>query len=150
MTLHGSALYLTDFDSDAHDLIGGITVDVPIFDFGTQLNTMRARRYTYNAELARLGAVGDDLASDLVKIYHEIDSVSTRIVTLQGEIGKLDRDLRVDQSQQQQGITPPLVAIEAELQLLGKQDELEIEYARRLLLYAELQKAMGGTWKWIQ
>ena len=42
--------------------VGGITVDIPIWDFGAQLNTMRARRDTYYAEQARLGAVGDDLS----------------------------------------------------------------------------------------
>ena len=149
MTLHGSALYVTDFDKDAHVLIGGITVDVPIFDFGAQLDTVRARRDTYNAEQASLGAVGNDLTSDLVRIYQEIYALSEKILTLQVEIGKLDRDLRVAQSQQQQGITPPLTAIDAEVVLVGKQDELNIVQSRRLLLYANLQKAMGGTWKWI-
>ena len=150
VTLHGSALHVTDFDNDAHVLIGGITVDVPIFDFGAQLDTVRARRDTYNAEQARLGAVGDDLTSDLVTIYQQIYALSERILTLQGEIGKLDRDLRVAQSQQQQGITPPLTAIDAEVVLVGKQDELNIVQSRRLLLYADLQKKMGGTWKWIR
>jgi outer membrane protein TolC len=150
VTLHGSGLYVTDFDTDAHDLIAGITVDIPIFDFGAQLNTMRARRDTYHAERARLGAVGDDLASELVRVYYEIYALSERILTLQGEIGKLGRDLRVAQSQQQQGIAPPLTAVDAELALVGKQEELEIHRSRRLLLYAELQKAMGGTWKWIR
>ena len=75
--------------------------------------------------------------------------MSERILTLQVEAGKLDRDLRVAQSQQQQGITPPLTAIDAELALIGKQQELEVDRARLLVLYAELQKAMGGTWKWI-
>jgi outer membrane protein TolC len=149
VTLHGSALYVTDFTEDAHLLIGGITVDIPIFDFGAQLHTVRARRDTYNAEQARLGAVGNDLASDLIRIYQEIYALSERILTLQVEVGKLDRDLRVAQSQQQQGIAPPLTAIDAEVALVGKQEELEILRARRLLLYAELQKAMGGTWTWI-
>ena len=71
------------------------------------------------------------------------------ILTLQVEAGKLDRDLRVAQSQQQQGIAEPLTAIDAEVALIGKQGELEVNRSRRLLLYAELQKAMGGTWKWI-
>src|SRR5437764_7738175 len=147
VTLHGSAVDVTDFSSDAHLFVGGVTVDIPIFDFGTQLDTVRARRDTYHAEQARLGAVGNDLASDLARIYREIYALSERILTLQGEMGKLDRDLRVAQSQQQQGIAPPLTAVDAELALVGKQEELEIERARLLLRYAELQKAMGGTWK---
>src|SRR5947208_7735862 len=149
VTLHGSAVDISDFSNDAHLFIGGVTVDVPIFDFGAQLDTVRARRDTYTAEQARLGAVGNDLASDLVRIYREIYAVSERILTLQVEAGKLDRDLRVAQSQQQQGITPPLTAIDAELALIGKQQELEVDRARLLVLYAELQKAMGGAWKWI-
>jgi outer membrane protein TolC len=150
VALHGSALDVSDFTTDSHEFIGGITVNIPIFDFGAQLATVRARKYTYSAEQARLGSVADDLVSEVVGIYEEIDSLSASILTLQGEIGKLDRDLRVAQSQQQQGITPPLTAINAELQLLAKQDELGIGQARRLVLYANLQKAMGGTWKWIR
>ena len=149
VALHGSGLYVTDLDNDAHELIGGVTVSIPIWDFGAQLNTVRARRDTYAAERARLGAVGNDLASDLVKVYREIYETSETILRLEGEAGKLDRDLRVAQSQQQQGMAPPLTAIDAELALVSKQEELEIDRARLLLRYAELQKAMGGTWKWI-
>jgi outer membrane protein TolC len=149
VALHGSGLYVTDLDNDAHELLGGITVKVPIFDFGAQLNTVRARRDTYAAEQARLGAVGNDLASDLVKVYREIYETSESILRLEGEAGKRDRDLRVAQSQQQQGIATPLTAIDAELSLVSKQEELEIDRAKLLLRYAALQKAMGGTWKWI-
>lgn len=150
VALQGSGLDVSDFQTDAHEFFGGITVNVPIFDFGAQLATVRARKDTYNAEQARLGSVADDLVSEVVGIYEEIDSLSASILTLQGEIGKLDRDLRVAQSQQQQGITPPLTAIDAELLLVAKQDQLGIEQATRLVLYANLQKAMGGTWKWIR
>jgi outer membrane protein TolC len=149
VALHGSGLYVTDINNDAHELVGGVTVNIPIFDFGSQLDTVRARRDTYAAEQARLGAIGNDLTSDLVKIYYDTYALSERILTLQGEAGKLERDLRVAQSQQQQGIAPQLTAIDAELLFIGKQEELEIDRSRRLLLYAELQKAMGGTWKWI-
>ncbi len=139
VALHGSGLYVTDFDTDAHDLVGGVTVSIPIWDFGAQLNTVRARRDTYAAEQARLGAVGNDLASDLVKAYREIYETSESILRHEGEAGKLDRDLRVAQSQQQQGIAPPLTAIDAELALVSKQEELAIERARLLLRYAEFR-----------
>jgi outer membrane protein TolC len=149
VALRGSAVDVSDFENDAHVLIGGITVSVPIFDFGAQRDTVSARRDTYNAEQARLGSVANDLASEVVGIYEQIYASGQSILRLQGEIGKLDRDLRVAVSQQQQGITPPLTAIDAELALLGKRDELDVIWTKRLLLYAELQKAMGGAWKWI-
>jgi outer membrane protein TolC len=147
--LRGSALDVSDFENDAHNLIGGITVNIPIFDFGAQRATVRARKDTYSAEQARLVSVADDLTSEVDAIYEEIYVSSENILRLQGEIGKLDRDLRVAQSQQQQGITPQLTAIDAELALVGKRDELDVAQTGRLLLYASLQKAMGGTWKWI-
>ena len=53
------------------------------------------------------------------------------------------------QAQQQQGIAEPLIAIEKELRLIARQDELEGLKARRLSYYARLQKAAGGVWKWI-
>jgi outer membrane protein TolC len=150
VVLHGSALYVTDFAKDAHLLVGGITVDLPIFDFGAQLHTMRARRDTYSAERARLGSVANDLAGELARMYEDIYSLSEHILTLQQEAAKLDRDLRVAKSQQEQGIAPPLTTIVAEVQLITKQDELDIARTKRLLLYANLQKVMGGTWKWLR
>ncbi|PYL44521.1 MAG: hypothetical protein DMF42_00915 [Verrucomicrobia bacterium] len=163
--LRASALYITNFSqfhtrtraggshtglNQAYVLVGGITVNIPIFDFGAQLNTMRARRDTYHAEQARLGAVGNDLTSELVRIYEEIYSETQRILTLQVEAGKLDRDLRVAQSQQQQGIGPPLTTIDAEVALIDKQEEMDVHRSKLLLHYADLQKAMGGTWKWLR
>ena len=148
--LRGSAVYFTDFSHDSHILIGGIAVNIPIWDFGTQLNTMRARRDTYHAEQARLGAVGDDLSSELVRIYEEIYSETQRMLTLQVEAGKLDRDLRVAQSQEQQGIGQPLTTIDAEVAVIDKQEEMEVHQSKLLKLYAGLQKAMGGTWNWLR
>ena len=57
--------------------------------------------------------------------------------------------MAVIESQRAQGIAEPLTAIEKELHLIAKQDELEGVKARRLTLYAFLQKAAGGSWKWI-
>jgi outer membrane protein TolC len=122
---------------------------VPIFDFGSQLATVRARKDTYAAEQARLGGVADDISNEILTTYDLIYTLSGRMLTLRSEIGKLDRDVRVAQSQQQQGIAQPLATIDAELQLVGKRDELAVDEAHRLLLYASLQRASGGTWKWL-
>jgi outer membrane protein TolC len=149
VSLTGSAHYLSDFDHNAHVYIGAITVGVPIFDFGAQLATVRAKKAQYFAEQARLGSVADDVTNDVVKIYEQIDALSVRILTLQGESAKLDRDARVAAAEQQQGVKPLLPSIDAELHLLDKRDELNVLETSRLLLYAALQKATGGTWKWL-
>jgi outer membrane protein TolC len=149
VSIQGSGLYVSDFDKDAHVIIAGVTVQVPIFDFGSQLATVRARKDTYAAEQARLGGVIDDISSQILSTYDQIYTLSGRMLTLRSEIGKLDRDLRVAQSKQQQGIGEPLTAIDAELQLVGKSDELAVDEAHRILLYASLQRATGGTWKWL-
>jgi len=149
VSLTGSAHYLSDFDQNAHVYIGAITVSVPIFDFGSQLATMRAKRAQYFAEQARLGSVADDVTNDVVKIYEQIAALSEYILTLQGEIAKLDRDARVAASEQQQGVKPLLPSIDAELHLLAKRDDLNVLETSRLLLYAALQKATGGTWNWL-
>ena len=149
VSLTGSAHYLSDFDHNAHVYIGAITVGVPIFDFGAQLATVRAKKAQYFAEQARLGSVADDVTNDVVKIYEQIDALSVRILTLQGESAKLDRDARVAAAEQQQGVKPLLPSIDAELHLLDKRDELNVLETSRLLLYAALQKATGGTWNWL-
>jgi outer membrane protein TolC len=149
VTLHGSAVDINDFQQDAHEYIAGVTVNVPIWDFGAQRATVRARKDTYAAEQARLGSVANNVASQILATYEQIFALSEHILTLQGEVGKLDRDFRVAQSQQQQGIAQPLAAIDTELQLVNKRDELAANETHRLLLYANLQRASGGTWKWL-
>jgi multidrug efflux system outer membrane protein len=150
VTLDGSALYVDDFNPPGqHVYTGAIAVSVPIFDFGAQSATARAKKMTYLAEQARLASVADDVIYEIVKIYEEIGTLTEGILSRQQEVAKGERDWRVASSQQQQGITEPLKTNEAELYLIGKRDELTTLEARRLLLYAALQKATGGAWKWI-
>ena len=150
VSLTGSAIYIDDFSSANGSIYsGGITVSVPIFDFGAQLATARSKLMTYKAEEARLFSVADDVTYEVLKAYEAIYALSHNILELQDEISRAERDVQVIKSQQQQGIAPPLTAIERELRLIAKQDELEGISARRLTLYAFLQKAAGGSWKWI-
>jgi outer membrane protein TolC len=151
VSLQGTALHIDDFgSSNAEVYLGSILVDVPIFDFGSQLSTTRAKLANYQAERARLGAVKDELTNEIVGIYQSIYVLSQNILSLQEEVAKADRDLQVTSSQQQQGIAAPLTAIEQELRLISKRDNLDGLEVRRLMLYARLQKAGGGAWKWIQ
>jgi outer membrane protein TolC len=104
---------------------------------------------TYKAEQARLFSTADDVNYEVLKTYQTIYTLTHNILGLQGDVSKAERDVQVIQAQQQQGIAEPLIAIEKELHLIAKQDELEGIEARRLSYYARLQKAAGGAWKWI-
>ena len=151
VTLEGSAVHIDDFSpSSAEIYSGAINVNVPVFDFGAQMSTTRARLAKYQAERARLGAVKDEVTFNIVGIYQAIYVLSQNILSLEEEVAKADRDLQITSSQQQQGIAPPLTAIEKELRLIAKRDNLVGLEVRRLQLYAALQKAAGGAWKWIQ
>ena len=85
---------------------------------------------------------------EVVKTYQEIYVLSQNILSLQEDVSKADRDLQVTNSQQQQGIAPPLTSIEKELRLIAKKDDLDGIEVRRLILYSALQKAAGGSWQW--
>ena len=151
VTLTGSAVHVDDFGSSGAEVYtGGVRVDVPLFDFGTQMSTARSKLAKYQAERARLSSVGDDVTFQIVNIYQAIYVVSQNILNLQDDVAKADRDLRVIGSQQQAGISAPLTAIEKELHLIAKRDDLDGLEVRRLVLYAALEKASGGSWKWIQ
>jgi outer membrane protein TolC len=151
VTLQGSAVHIDDFGSSSAEVyIGTVAVDVPIFDFGAQMSTTRAKLAKYQAERARLSSVADDVTFEIVTIYQSIYVLSQNILSLQQEVAKADRDMQVTGSQQQQGIAAPLTAIEKELHLIAKRDDLDGLEVRRLMLYAALQKAAGGSWKWIQ
>jgi outer membrane protein TolC len=150
VSLDGSALYVDDFSPPArHVYTGAVVVNVPIFDFGAQSATVRAKKMTYLGEQVRLAAVADDVTYEVVTAYQQIYVLSQRILSVQKEVAKADREAQLTASRQQQGITEPLIANEAQLTLLEKRDDLQLLQARRLLLYAALQKATGGEWKWI-
>jgi outer membrane protein TolC len=149
--LDGSATYIDDFSGVSNSssvFTGAIAISVPIFDFGAQLATTRSKLMKYKAEQARLFSTADDVNFEVLKIYEVIYIQTDDILNLKGEVGKSQRDVQVIQAQQQQGIGEPLIAIQKELQLIGKQDKLEGIEARRLTFYARLQKAAGGVWKW--
>ena len=150
VSLDGAATYIDDFSpANASIFTGAITVSVPIFDFGAQLATARSKLMTYKAEEARLLSVADDVTYEVLKAYESIYALSHNILGLQDEIAKAERDVAVIESERAQGIAEPLTTIEKELHLIAKQDEIEGVKARRLTLYAFLQKAAGGSWKWI-
>lgn len=151
VTLEGSAVHIDDYGSNSAEVyLGAVNVNVPIFDFGAQMSTTRAKLARYQAERARLSAVTDDLTYQIVNIYQSIYVLSQNILSLQEEVARADRDVQVIGSQAEQGISPPLAAIEKELRLIARRDDLDGLEVRRLMLYAELQKASGGAWKWIQ
>jgi multidrug efflux system outer membrane protein len=149
--LDGSANYIDDFNpsNNATVYTGAIAISVPIFDFGAQLATARAKLMKYKAEEARLLSTADDVSYEVLKAYQSIYVLSHNILSLQGDVSKAQRDVQVLESQQQQGIAEPLTVMEKELHLIAKQDDLEGIKARQLATYALLQKAAGGAWKWI-
>ena len=109
VNLDGSAFHIDDFGSSGAEVYSGaITVSIPLFDFGAQIATTRAKLLRYKAERARLLSVADDLTFEVVKTYQEIYVLSQNILSLQEDVSKADRDLQVTSSQQQQGIAPPL------------------------------------------
>ena len=151
VSLQASAVHIDDFGSSGAEIYSGaVRVDVPVFDFGAQSSATRAKLAKFQAERARLSSVADDVTFEIVTIYQSIYVLSQNILSLQQEVAKADRDLQVIGSQQEVGISPPLTAIEKELHLIEKRDSLDGLEVRRLMLYAALQKAAGGSWKWIQ
>lgn len=151
VSLNGSATHIDDFSSSGAEIYtASLTVSVPVFDFGAQLANTRARLAKFKAERARLLSVADDVTFEVTTLYQSIYVLSQNILSLEQDVAKADRDLLVTSSQQQQGIAPPLTTIDKELHLIAKRDDLDGLQVRRLMLYAALQKASGGAWKWIQ
>ena len=150
--LNGNINYIDDFSgvSNSQSFFGAaIAVKVPIFDFGAQLATTRSKLMTYKAEQARLFATADDVNYEVVQIYQVIYLLTHDILSVQGEVAEADRNFQVIHAQQQQGVAEPLIAIQKELSLIAKQDELQGLQLRLLTDYARLQRAAGGAWKWI-
>jgi len=150
VSLDATALGAQDFDGPGnHIYTGAVTVNVPIWDFGAQLATVRSKMATYKAEEARVGAVAEDVTDQIVKTYEQIQALALHILTLQQDVAEADRNFKIATAQQQQGGGQPLTTDELEIRLLGKRNELEEFQARLLVAYAAMQKASGGLWKWI-
>ncbi len=150
VNLNGTAIYADNFNPPGnHIFSGALTVSVPLWDFGAQRALARSRMYTYEAEKSRLGSRQEDVTYDIFKAYQAIYALSQNILIIQQEIIEADRNLRVATSQQEQGFGEPLTSLGVELTLVSKRDDLQALEARRLVLYAELQRAAGGSWRWL-
>ena len=79
----------------------------------------------YKAEQARLFSTADDVNYEVLQVYQVIYTLTHDILGVQGEVAEGERNVQVIQAQQQQGIAEPLNAIQKELNLIGKQDELQ-------------------------
>jgi len=150
VTLNGNAIFADDFNPPgAQAYTAAVTVSVPIWDFGAQRALARSRMYTYEAEKSRLASTQEDVTYDIFKVYQQIYALSQNILVIQQEIIEADRDLRIATSQQEQGFAEPLASVGLELRLVGKRDDLQALQARRIVLYADLQRAAGGSWRWL-
>src|SRR5436190_15212805 len=123
--LDGSASYIDDFTGVSNSesfFSGAIAVNVPIFDFGTQLATTRSKLMTYKAEQARLLSTADDVNYEVLKIYQVIYTLTHNILSLQGDVAKAQRDVEILQAKQQQGVAEPLTVDVKVLRLLACHD----------------------------
>src|SRR4030095_3705918 len=100
--LDGTANYIDDFNvsNSASVYTGAIGISVPIFDFGAQLASARAKLMKYKAEEARLLSTADDVNYEVLKAYESIYVLSQNILSLREDVSKAERDVQVLASQQ--------------------------------------------------
>ncbi|MBV9128332.1 MAG: TolC family protein [Verrucomicrobia bacterium] len=136
--------------AERHLYTGGVTLSVPIFDFGALAASKRAAADKYQAEKIRLEKVRDDIRNSILDAYRALIVIQAQTAAFESDAALAEKNYQVAREQAQAGLIPPLATVAAELAFIDKQESLNDERRLELQQFALFQYATGGTWAWIQ
>jgi outer membrane protein TolC len=142
--------YGSDFSGPSPDLFTAtVTAEMPVFDFNHNAAAVREARNRLHAEEKRIELARYDIRRDVLDIANELRDIEEEAAGFEEQVLKLQLELRANKAKQDVGLYTPLAVIEAEVALLQEQVLLQDARLKQWVKYAQLQKATGGTWKWI-
>lgn len=128
----------------------GLVVNVPIFDWGSQLAAVRESRLKVGAEQAREEQVKMSVATNLAKLYSAVHDLERQLAS--GVQARVNAGNAAALARQQRaaGNLDQLSLVEAETAFLNAEDAVENTLLAELEEYAALQNAAGGAWNWVK
>lgn len=139
----------TDFQkADANLFAVGVSVNVPIFDFGHQQAVTRESHNKLLAQKARLHQVEDDLQVALIAAVGALHLTESKLADLQRDYVAAHNKATLVEAQRELGMIDRLAVVDAKRELLTVTESLNVQKLAQRLQYANLQNVTGGLWKW--
>ena len=128
----------------------GVTVNVPIFDWGSRLAQERESRAKVGAQQAEEDQVKMDVAATIARLYDSVDDLMRQFMTAVAAQVTASNAAVLAREQRAQGAVDQYTLVQDEEALLNAEDAMENTRLQTLETYTELEQAAGGAWKWEQ
>jgi len=128
----------------------GVTVNVPIFDWGSRLAAEREARTKIGAEEDRQSQVKMDVSSAIARLYDGVHDLERQFMTFVEAQVAADNAAHLAREQRAAGSLDQLSLVTAEEALLSAEDTVESTRLAELETYTQLEQAAGGAWRWAQ
>jgi outer membrane protein TolC len=128
----------------------GVTVNVPIFDWGSRLAQERESRTKVSAQQAAEDQVKMDVATSIAKLYDSVQDLERQFMTNVAAQVTASNAAALAREQRAQGALDQYTLVQDEEALLTAEDTTENTRLAALETYAQLEQAAGGAWKWEQ
>jgi outer membrane protein TolC len=128
--------------------IVGLHVNIPVFDWGHNLDNEREERDRLKAAQAELNQVDLELRESILTELSDIHTTESTIATLESDYISAQNNFNLTNEQHEQGIAKELALVNAESDLLKVKDGLVVAKLVEQLQYVQLQKLSGGVWAW--
>jgi len=126
----------------------GVTVNVPIFDWGSRLAEEREARTKIGAEEARESQVEMDVSTAIAKLYDAIHDLERQLAGATEAEVTANNAAALSREQRATGALNQLAVVTAEETLLAAQESVETTRLAELETYTQLEQAAGGAWRW--
>jgi outer membrane protein TolC len=128
----------------------GVTVNVPIFDWGSKLAQERESRTKIGAQEAEEEQVKMDVATSIAKLYDSVHDLERQfMIAIAAQVTASNAAVLARQ-QRSQGAVDQYALVQDEETLLNAEDTAENTRLEALETYTQLEQAAGGAWKWEQ
>ena len=128
----------------------GVTISVPVWDWGSRLANVREDRAKLHAERERTEQAQLDVGTALARLYSDENDLERQLAALVAAQVASDNAAKLAREQRGAGSLDQLTIDVNEITLLNAEDATESGRLLVLEKYAALQQAAGGTWNWVR
>jgi len=128
----------------------GVTVNVPIFDWGSKLAEERESRIKVRSAQADEDQLKMDISTAIARLYDAIHALDMQLATaIENQVSN-ENAAQLARQQASAGALNQFAVVTAEETLLSAEDTVENTRLAELETYTQLEQAAGGAWKWQQ
>jgi len=139
----------TDYQRANTDLfVIGVSVNVPIFDFGHGKAATSESKNKMLAEQARLGQVEDNVRDALISAVGALHRTESKLADLLRDSIAAKNKQTLAETQRELGMIDQLALVDAQLESLTVMQSLDLQKLAQRFEFAALQYATGDLWKW--